>query len=1001
MTTQDELNSQQQAAIHHPAGPMRIIAGAGTGKTQTLTRRFVALVESGVPENRILALTFTTKAAAEMAHRITALLPAGHRKLWVSTFHSFCRSLLDEWNRAAGLPAPTVISDQVSRGYALDVVNQISGHALLVHHGDYGRERLAADLITLSSQTRDLMMTPLMVTAYANAHEDPPGRLHDLALACAAWATYLNQKGLQDFPQLGNQVVQRLKTDPDLLKRTCSRFDHVLVDEFQDTNFAQFALVQQLVPPGGNLCVVGDENQAIYAFRGGKPEYIAAFEAHYPGAATYRLTTNYRSGQTVLNAANQLISHNPGPNAISLVAADDTRAATLTVTPAANPDLEAEHIARSILTFAGKSDAPWRYTDVAILLRSTRLHAAPIQQALSARGIPFTIAGDRTAAAEAVHDALAALRLVAGPAAWRDAARLAAHKKTASAVHLRGVESRALSDEDRDALLAGDWGGNADFTFVQRQVIEASRTIASEAAALRHLPLPDLTYHAMVLSGRLDDRLDSGTARALSSFIQHATTLQDAGGNVESLLAHLTAGYNDLPHQSRGAGEGVQILTVHSAKGLEWPVVFLAGMADGQFPLPMKLDEAFDFDTLGDWRGGSETRLTEAERQQRFRQEERRLAYVAITRAKTELHITYPVRSESGGKLAPSPFIHEAGLADLTTNAAVFDPESPPASMLDVARQLRTRRNRALNALVDDPDVAEHLANLLLNQWAALGTAPGATLMRDRQLPAPHFAETTLALSFGQMNTYQECPRQYLYARVLKLDDPDDEESPALSVGSAVHAALEELNRAWHDRGAPPRDTAVIAAIERHWPERGFQFAAQGRQLRQRAEAMLLRYYAWERSRAPQRVPIGTEHQFQASYGPHQVRGRIDAVMQSEDGTVEIVDYKTTKYDNRTLKETESLQLFLYDYAWRQQRAGSNPAVAFYALRHKDDTGYVTQPEWVERQVKSMTHSGETRLEFTTELDLLIDGIISNAFVPKPAFDTCNRCAYRWLCPEG
>ncbi len=995
-----ELNAEQIAAIEHRAGPMRIIAGAGTGKTQTLTKRFVALSNNGIREDRILCLTFSRKAARELRDRILEDFGHGSRSLHIHTFHAFCLSLIQEWRLESLAPKAPVLTDQEMRAFIASVVRSIPSEVLLAHPGEFGRDKLIDDVVTFRSQACDLLMSPMDVDAYAAREEQQPGRMHDIALAHRRVAEAQAAHDFHDFASMGLEAVTRLASDSKLLARTRSRFDQLLVDEFQDTNYGQFRLIQLLSPHDGNVCVVGDANQAIYAFRGGQSRFMDEFGEHFPGAASYVLGTNYRSGQRILDAANALIAHNPAGNRVVLRARDTAPPGTVTVTPVANPALEAAHIVHSILELVRRPVDPVRFTDIAILLRSVDRSQGPIARTLAAHGIPFQSGDETSGNAETIQDVFAAFRLVAGPQRWNDAARLMAKSGTDVAFALRSIEQCVSDPESQDELLMPSGESDYVFSVSQLQALRACQTQAAQCRQYAKLEPANALYKAIILAGGLQESIDHATANMLQSFLERANGIADAGGTLQELSSLLQSGYADVPWGRRSSSEGVTILTVHSAKGLEWPVVFLPAMSDGEFPLPMRLDLAFDADALRDWTNDDALRPSEQERRMQFIEEERRLAYVAMTRAQTELHISYPLRHADGGLTRPSQFIAEAGLAPLDTPETDHRLDHPLASMHDLARQLRTRRNRTLDVGVDDDDVAGNLASLLLEQAAAKRSIAGATMLRPRALPRPFALAESLMLSHTQIEQYQKCPRKYFYAVALKLEDIDGPTS--FSFGRSIHAALSQINEMWRRTGEIPDTAAIESAIEDTWSPHGIRHATQAKQLRQRASAMLRRYYDWERSRPLTRRPMTVESGFSVPWNRHSLTGRIDAVMQGVDGSRDIIDFKTSKRDSDTVKKpADSLQLFLYDYAHRQEHPESTPRVSYLALRHDDDSAFVAGEAWNERQVRSHVHTDESRKALTDIIDALVEGIASNDFTPTPSSSACKGCAYAWICPAA
>jgi DNA helicase-2/ATP-dependent DNA helicase PcrA len=987
------LNAEQRAAVRHRGGPMRILAGAGTGKTQTLTARFLDLVERGdAAPHEILTLTFTTKAAEEMRGRIVPRLSGAGRELWIQTFHAFCLRVIKEWRRLEGDPLPVIVGDDQQRHLAAEAARTLAEETLLIHRGEGGRARLANDLVTLANRAKDHLLGPEAFAAHVARDAPESGRLRELAAGFTAYQQLLRARGFTDYGDLALEVVERLRRDQatrDALRR---RFPYVLVDEFQDTNYAQFALIRQLAPARGELCVVGDPNQSIYAFRGGRPDYIERFADFYPGMQTFELTTNFRSGAPILETANRLIEHNPEASHFALVPADPTRPATVTVTEVGSAELEAELIARRILERVRRPDRACRFGEIAVLARSLRRSQETLTRAFEANGIPYrTARAEASVPAEVVQDVLAALRLAIGPTSWRDAVRLAVARGAEPAA-VRSLEARCDADH-LDLLATTDTGelvGEGE-----RCALGVVHEVSKEAAAIDRASLPRLLYGAMLLAGHLRDDVAPPVALFLRQIARQAEELAATGADAATLLEHLTAGHGADEDAAPDDPHGVQLMTVHAAKGLEWRVVFLTGLAEGLFPLPMRLDRDFDIATIVD-RAGDERELTEATREAAYLQEERRLVYVALTRAQEEVHVTAP-RAMDGAPLAPALFLAEMGNA-VETISSWAEGEATPSTRAGIARHLRHRQRRALSAALDDPDATEQLASLLLAEWAASGSTLGAMPARLRGVPAPYDDSTSIRFSFSALDTYEKCHRQYLYQSVLGLER--EEEATALVMGSAVHAALRRLNEQWRETGEPPGPVAVETALSVVWPEIGFDCLAQSRQLRQRAGSMLRRYYAWEAERADRRVPIEVERGFGHPFDRHTVTGRVDLVVRDPDGAAEIIDFKVSKPGSVT-KPGESLQLYLYHHVWGIEHPGEWPRVSIYALRHEEDKGFATAPAWDAKQVKRIDHD-ELSLEplRLRTMDLLA-GIAGNDFRPMATPDQCARCRCRWLCPEG
>ncbi|MGE5560471.1 MAG: ATP-dependent helicase, partial [Chloroflexota bacterium] len=315
-----ELNAQQLAAIRHASGPACILAGAGTGKTTVIAERFQRLVETGTAPGRILVLTFSRQAADEMRLRITSKLSGGYPRLCIGTFHSFCLEHLGLAASAAGLATPAVITDGARQVLLMPILGRISAR----YYAGIREREFLSDALTFIDRASDELVRPdeglrLLKAFSAGELTDPSGsgrpapadhidRLADLVEAYRLYQEELQRRNALDYGAMVARLVERWRGHPDELARARAAFDQILVDEFQDTNGAQFELVRLLAAPDNRLMVVGDDDQAIYAFRGASDRFIRRFRDFYPDAAIYDLTENHRSHQRILDAANAAIA---------------------------------------------------------------------------------------------------------------------------------------------------------------------------------------------------------------------------------------------------------------------------------------------------------------------------------------------------------------------------------------------------------------------------------------------------------------------------------------------------------------------------------------------------------------------------------------------------------------------------------------------------------------------------------------------------------------------
>ncbi|KAA0919163.1 UvrD-helicase domain-containing protein [Dietzia sp. ANT_WB102] len=674
----DGLNPQQAAAVTHRGGPLLIVAGAGSGKTSVLTRRIAYLLaEGGAHPGQILAITFTNKAAAEMRERVAALVGPHAERMWVATFHSICVRIL----RAQSALLGTRNSN------------------FTIYDSDDSRRLLG--MIAKEQQLEVKKFTPRMLATAISNHKNElrePSEAMDRALedsdrtgqtVAAVYTEYqsrLQAANAFDFDDLIGETVALLRAHPEVAAYYRRRFRHVMVDEYQDTNHAQYVLVRTLVGgvtgeddgvgvPPAELCVVGDADQSIYAFRGATIRNIEDFEHDYPDARSILLEQNYRSTQTILTAANAVISRNPGRREKNLWTSEGA-GELLVGYVADNEHDEARFIAGEIDRLVDSGAAS--YSDVAVFYR-TNNSSRVVEDVFVRLGLPYkVVGGTRFYERKEVRDVVAYLKVLSNPddtvalrrilntprrgigdraeacvvvhaeqrgIGFGQALRDAAEGKV-SLLPTRSVKAIAgfvrMLDELRGRLDGGDHAAGEDSApdvgaLVEavlestgyRAELEASndpqdaarvdnlnelvgvgREFSSEAALQR-----SAKEQGFGVEADADDELDQGLAEpgSLAAFLERVSLVADA---------------DQIPDSDQGQ---VTLMTLHTAKGLEFPVVFLIGMEDGLFPHMRALGDPAELS------------------------EERRLAYVGITRARKRLYLTRAMMRSSWGQPMTNP----------------------------------------------------------------------------------------------------------------------------------------------------------------------------------------------------------------------------------------------------------------------------------------------------------------------------------------------------------
>ena len=621
------LNPSQSEAVTHADGPALVLAGAGSGKTRVLTARIAHLVtERGVRPDRIFAVTFTNKAAQEMRRRVGELLGRDPAGLWIGTFHSLCARILRREAGRIGFTSDFTIYDEDDR---VALIRRLLEKA--EHSPKTFPPRMLQSII---SGAKNRLVPPEELAAAA---EDRITRVaaeiyHELGPA-------LRRANAMDFDDLLLHPLTLFREHPDRLAFYQRRFDAVLVDEFQDTNRAQYLLVRHLGAAHHNVCVVGDDDQSIYSWRGAHPGNMLDFQRDFPDAALIRLEENYRSTQVILDGANGVIAENAGRLGKTLFTSRPGGEPIVVVAAADERD-EGEWVAREVRALV--ADQGYGYGEVAVLYR-TNAQSRAFEDAFRQVAIPYRVVGSVSFYnRREIRDLVAYLRLVANPA--DDAAFLRAVQVprrgigTGSMRILQDAASRwgrPLLDTAGIAERVADLRPHAKRALAQfageMAALREQAATASPAALLERI-VAQADYEAYLRDEgyegveRIDNvrELIAAAAEWSEEVVEDA---EDAATPVQRFLE--TAALTTSDEIVSGDAVGVTLMTVHTAKGLEWPVVVVAGLEDGLFPLSRAMETP---DGL---------------------EEERRLSYVAMTRAQDRLYLSWARTRRRGGQLMP------------------------------------------------------------------------------------------------------------------------------------------------------------------------------------------------------------------------------------------------------------------------------------------------------------------------------------------------------------
>ncbi len=648
----DSLNPPQRAAAVHAEGPLLVLAGAGSGKTRVIVEKIAHLIGIGrYPAKRIAAITFTNKSAKEMRERVAKRLRAEDAaEVTICTFHALGLKFLQIEHPHAGLKRNFSIFD------ADDAAAQIKD----LLGGSNAKPDDIEDVKNLISRAKNAGLSPEQAMAAARS-----SREKNAAMVYELYQARLTSFNAVDFDDLIRLPVQVLEENPDIALAWRERIGYLLVDECQDTNDAQYRLLKQLAGPRGNFTCVGDDDQSIYAWRGANPENLQQMGVDYPNLQIIKLEQNYRCSNRVLRAANALIAHNPHEH-LKTLWSDQADGGRIRVWECRNSEHEAEKVAAEIHFLATSRKIPW--SDFCILFRGN-FQSRPLEKALQLVGVPYHLNGGTVfLERQEVKDTLAWLRLIVNPdddTAFMRAVQ--SPKRDVGAGTLAKLAELASAKDMPMAQAAESMGALAQLT------PRAANSLSRFTDILRALRM-DMRQ---LSSGDLVRRVakDSGLLTELRNQAKDTSSYERRAGNVEELASWFESGPRGASAADMAAqlalisrndkddgGNQVRMMTLHASKGLEFPYVFIVGCEDGVLPHQVSLDEG-------------------------NLQEERRLLYVGITRAKVQLWMSYSKLTRKFGehiRLKPSRFFAELPAAEIQRDGA--DPVADAAHKQERAK---------------------------------------------------------------------------------------------------------------------------------------------------------------------------------------------------------------------------------------------------------------------------------------------------------------------------
>jgi DNA helicase-2/ATP-dependent DNA helicase PcrA len=970
-------NKEQQEAIEHVQGPLIIVAGAGTGKTAVITEKIKYLLANKLADaSQIMALTFNEKAAAEMQARVDRAIDYAYLEMNIHTFHAFCQRLLEKYAIDIGLPASFKILTPADAWllvrknldkFELDYYRPIGNPTKNIH-----------ELIKHFQKCKDEMISPEDYLNYAlnikldkdNVQIEEKNRLTEISRAYHVYNQLLVDNSCLDFGDLIYYANILLIKRPNILNKIHQRYKYILVDEFQDVNWAQYELVKKITNKSAQLTVVGDDDQSIYAFRGASVSNILKFKEDFPNAHEIVLTTNYRSGQTILDKAYQLIqNNNPDRLEIKLninkkLINNIEKKSHVAHVHLSKLDDEAKFTTEEIIKLKKLNpNASWN--DFAILIRANS-HAEPFMNQMEAFGIPYEfLASAGLYRQPIILDCINFFKVIDN------------YRESASIYRLMRMPAINLNEDDIQQITYfakkikvisyfEALKRNAEIKLSEkgRKKIETLLSAIQEglASAINNKPTLVL-YKFLESSGYLKYLLDGENKGnnnvirqiyQLTQFFEYIANYEKMtpDSTVADFMDHfsqiLDSGDLGIIKQPEDTPDSVNILTVHTAKGLEFKYVFVVNLVEERFPARrrgelIELPKELIKEQLPEGDG--------------HEQEERRLFYVAMTRAKERLYLLSA--NDYGGARSKkiSRFLPEIGYQAINQNTDI--------GSRSITHKKPRQESSAHNLNFEIPSI----------------------------------------FSFTDIQTYGSCPYKYKLSRILKLPTQG---SPSMTFGSVMHKTLEEFYQLLisinslsqnslfnnepivsmsHNKELKAPTLEILYEIyDSCWRSDSYVDTRQREDFYEKGKNILLDFYKLNQ-KTGWSAPLALETKFKIKIGEIQITGRIDRVDKISSGNIEIIDYKTGKSKEK-LTTDDKEQLLIYQIAMeihpQFKNAGQCERLTYYFLNDGKKLSFTGSEDDTEKLCKKINN--------------IVDSIKQNNFAPKPEKFYCGHCDFRDIC---
>lgn len=966
------LNKEQKVAVEHDKGPLLIIAGAGTGKTRVITQRILNLIDKGFAKStEILAVTFTEKAAQEMTERVDIAMPLGYEEVWIKTFHGFCEKILRESGHEIGLSREYRLLGKLEQWmfmkkhlfeFELDYFRPLTNpgnfiDTLITHFGKIKEEYISPSeyVIHAEKKLHEVMGKVKLSPRSAEAKVDKKSvlgieieevrKILEAAKAYQKYQELMLAENCMDFGDLSYFTLKLFDERPSVLAHYQKRFKYILVDEFQDTNYAQFKLLLLLSGEHKNICVVGDDDQSIFRWRGASLSNILQFNKEFPDAVKVVLTENYRSSQNILDASHFFIKFND-PDRLEfkekiskdLKSQVDGKALPIEAVHFENYSDEVGFVVGKIMemTKGGRGkEQPLPFREVAVLVRANA-HAIPFADEFKKAGIPFQIkTPEGLLAAEEIKDLFALVKALSDRGDDISLLRLLRigifgikmseileilSKAKYGRIHMSDV----LSSMKGSGVLPGMESSLMKFIELLERTIEYSKN-RSAGEVIKYFLIESGYLNNLAKEFNLENQQKIENITAFSNIVWQFEKENSSPyiTDFAEFLKLIEESHIPLAGESSAGADAdaVQILTTHGAKGLEFDTVFIVNLVNYRFPILDRKDPLYipleltkEIFPEGDFHV----------------EEERRLFYVALTRAKRKLFLTYSDKYSGNKKWKRSQFLDEIAESGLV---------------------------KEVEGEKSDIDLGKVVAS-------PIDTMPKG------------WAEK-MSFSYSQIETFKTCPLKYGYRYAMNVPSM---ESHVANFGNSIHKTLKEFYRILMEGGGEATFDLMMRLYAKNWIGEGYENAEHEMLRKEGGREILKNFYE---TNSPFVIPAFIERNFSLKVGSYMLTGRIDRIDKLSDGTYEVIDYKTGK-SSRTLDPIKKLQLYLYALACRDVFGIPATKLSFYFLEDGEKISLT-------KGIEELDGVREEVLEY-------IEQIKKSGFEPIPGF-YCRYCDYRIICP--